>query len=517
LLSKKRTSKQIKHLIIMPLSFLFLAASLIWTAFRESQAWYLWISLAVLIFTIRHYYYEKKTMAAQSRNQKLSEERIRHMVHYDDLTGLPNRRQFRERLAEHLSEPETVKQGLAVFCLDIDQFQLINESLGHDYGDILLLQTAERLTRIVGPQDLVARMDADKFALYFPRVQTAEAAYGIAGRMMDVLKMPFQLQDYRIHVTASIGIALADQVKLKAEDLIRGADVAMARAKENGKNTYMLFTPSMSKRTIERLKLEQDLREALTDGQFTLHYQPQIDVVNGQLIGFEALLRWNHPELGLIPPGQFIPIAEENGMIDAIGEWVIREACRQNKVWLDAGYDVVPISVNLSTKQFQQPGLEGKIRSILQETGLDPKYLGLEITESVMMNIEQATQCLTEMKRLGAHISIDDFGTGYSSLGYLKQLPVDRLKIDRSFVRDVLSDPNDAAIVSMIIAMAHHLNLKVIAEGVETEEQKNYLLQNFCTEVQGYLYGPPLNASAIEEYLRNSVYKKAAGQNNTVH
>jgi diguanylate cyclase (GGDEF)-like protein len=511
-LSTKRSFKKIKQFVLVPLSILFLAASLIWAASRDSRPWYLWVSVAMLVFLILHYFAEKRDHTAESRRQKLTEERIRHLVYYDDLTGLPNRRQFRERLAKQLALPETATDGLAVFYLDIDQFQLVNESLGHDYGDILLLQAAERLSQIVGPQDLIARMDGDQFAFYFARVGTEEAAYAKAERIMELLKDPFQLQDYRIHATASIGIALSERDSLRAEDLIRGADVAMARAKEHGRNTYMLFTHSMSRRTMERLKLEQEMREALANGQFTLYYQPQINVVDGKLIGFEALLRWVHPELGLISPGRFIPIAEENGMIDAIGEWVIREACRQNKAWLDAGFEIVPISVNLSTKQFRQHGLGDKIRSILQETGLDPQYLGLEITESVMMNIEQASQCLTEMKRLGVHISIDDFGTGYSSLGYLKQLPVDRLKIDRSFVRDVLKDPNDAAIVGMIIAMAHHLNLKVIAEGVETEEQKNYLLAHFCTEVQGYLYGPPMHASAVEETWRNRVYWTEAGE-----
>lgn len=420
------------------------------------------------------------------------------MAYYDDLTGLPNRRQFRERLSEQLGPSAVQGEGFAVFYMDIDRFKLVNDSLGHDFGDILLLHVAERLTRVVGPRDFVARMEGDEFALFFPSTPSPEKAFEIASSILNILDSPFFLQDYQIHVTASIGIALYDEKQAyRAEDLMRGADVALSRAKEGGKNTYQLFNALMNQRSMERLQLEQDLRQALVGREFSLHYQPQVHALTGEVIGFEALLRWMHPERGMIPPDQFIPIIEENGMIDAIGDWVIREACRQNKAWQDEGYPQVPVSVNVSTRQFQQGGLTGRIQAILDEIGLDPRYLGVELTESVMMNQDQAYDCLETMKELGVHISIDDFGTGYCSLSYLKRLPIDKLKIDRSFVNDVLDDPNDAAIVSTIIAMARHLNMRVIAEGVETEEQKEYLLRQDCYEVQGYVYSPALSADDV--------------------
>lgn len=424
------------------------------------------------------------------------------MVYYDDLTGLPNRRQFREKLSAELKQCAQAKESVAVFYMNIDRFKFVNDSLGHDYGDILLLHVAERLTHVVGKDDFVARMEGDEFAFYFKSVHSEELAAPIAKRILEMLEAPFQLKDYQIHITASIGIAIVNDHHLKAEDLIRCADMALSRAKESGKNTYKLYTDVMNDRTIERLNLEHDLRQAMKNGEFVLHYQPQVHMLTGAIIGFEALLRWIHPQKGLIPPYVFIPLSEEIGMIDQIGEWAIREACRQNKMWQDAGYDCVPVYVNISTRQFMHSNLSEKVAKILQETKLDPQFLGLEITESVMMDYEHASESLNELKQLGVHISIDDFGTGYCSLGYLKKLPIDKLKIDRSFVDDVLDDPNDAAIVSMIIAMAKHLNLSVIAEGVETEDQKTYLVNQDCVEVQGFLYSPALSAQDIERQWR---------------
>lgn len=489
---------RIKLRILMPASLCYMAVSLGWALLHYPNPWYLLLNGVILAFFIHQYISEMKVRAAERAQQHRSEQRIRHMAYYDDLTGLPNRRQFRERLSEQLESSVIQRDGLAVFYMDIDRFKLVNDSLGHDFGDILLLHVAERLTRVVGPQDFVARMEGDEFALFFLSTGNQEKAFEIATSILNILDSPFLLQDYQIHLTASIGIALYDEERAaRAEDLMRGADVALSRAKEGGKNTYQLFTDLMNQRSMERLQLEQDLRQAMARGEFSLHYQPQVHAVTGEVIGFEALLRWTHPERGRISPDQFIPIVEENGMIDAIGDWVIQEACRQNKAWQDEGYPKVPVSVNVSTKQFQQSGLAARIQFILHEVGLDPCYLGLELTESVMMNQEQAYECLKSMKELGVHISIDDFGTGYCSLSYLKRLPIDKLKIDRSFVNDVLVDPNDAAIVATIIAMARHLNLRVIAEGVETEEQKQYLLRQDCHEVQGYVYSPALTADEV--------------------
>lgn len=488
----------------MWVSQILMVISLLWATMFFPKWWYICFNAIVIVLMIYQSISEKKNRSAELQQQKRSEERIRHMVYYDDLTGLPNRRHFREQLSTELKQCVEKKESVAVFYMDIDRFKFINDSLGHDYGDILLLHVAERLTHVVDKDDFVARMEGDEFALFYKHVHSEELADLIARRILATLEAPFTLKDYHIHISASIGIAIAAGEKLKAEDLMRGADMALSRAKENGKNTYRLYTDVMNTSTLERLKLEHDLRKAMKNGEFELHYQPQVHSETGKIIGFEALLRWFHPEQGLISPGVFIPLAEEIGIIEQIGEWAILEACKQNKAWQDAGYEAVTVSVNISTQQFKYSNLTETVAQILQETQLDPQYLGLEITESVMLDYDYASTCLNDLKKLGVHISIDDFGTGYCSLGYLKKLPIDKLKIDRSFVDDVLEDPNDAAIVSTIIAMAKHLNLSVIAEGVETEGQKTYLYNQDCVEVQGYLYSPAVSAKEIEQQWKTT-------------
>lgn len=430
-------------------------------------------------------------------------ERIRYMSYYDDMTGLPNRKMFVERLEELLEATKSHQIGVVVAYLDLDRFKLVNDSFGPEFGDILLMQVAERLTRIVSESDVVARMDGDEFALYFANVNSREEAMQKGGLIIKVLEEPFVLQDHPFHLTASIGISMNNELHDDAKLLIKKADIALSLVKNKGKNNYKLYSSDMTSQSLERLTLQHDLRKAMLDGEFVLHYQPQIKMQTGQIVGAEALIRWNHPTRGLVPPDVFIPLAEENGLIVPIGEWVLEEACRQNKAWQDAGLPSIPISVNLSMRQFLLQNLNEKVDIVLKKTGLDAKYLDLEITESMTMDVEYASNCLMELRKLGVGISIDDFGTGYSSFSYLKDFSINRLKIDRSFVRDIMLDPSAAAIVASIIAMAHNLNLQVIAEGVESEEQVHFLKEHLCDEIQGYYYSPPVPVSVLQKLLED--------------
>jgi diguanylate cyclase (GGDEF)-like protein/PAS domain S-box-containing protein len=437
--------------------------------------------------------------------RKRMENRIRHMAYYDDLTGLPNRRLFREKLEEVMVAARAHNGGAAVLYLDIDRFKLVNDSFGHDYGDMLLMQVAERFVRCIGDEDFVARTEGDEFAMFYSGITAKEQLEQLAEGIYRSLEQPFQIGQFQIHITASIGIAhyLGEQGET-ADLMMKYADIALSRAKETGKNTHQIFNSDMNKISLTKLTLESELRHAIRNNEFMLVYQPQIHLETGSVVGMEALIRWNHPMRGLVSPGDFIPIAEETGLIVPIGEWVLMEACRQNKQWQDVGLPAVPVSVNLSMRQFLQHDLKGKINAVLEDTQLPAQFLELEITESMTMDVEFATSSLRELKSLGVQISIDDFGTGYSSLHFLKKFPIDKLKIDRSFVRDVMCDPNDAAIVATIISMTHHLNLLVIAEGVETREQMHFLRDNQCNLIQGYWYSPPLPAQDMQNILKQS-------------
>jgi len=432
--------------------------------------------------------------------KRQTEERIKHMAYYDDLTGLPNRRLFRDLVAEYLLSAEDATR-IYVALLNVDRFKVVNGSLGQDIGDMLLLQLADRLHRSVSDFGAAARMEGDEFGIVFRDDGGAVRPRELARRINEQLDEPFSIQEYTLHITTSMGIA-EGAAGADESVLLRNAGIALSKAKEKGKNGYELYTPEMDALYLSKFTLENDLRKAIQDGEFILVYQPQVHIPSFEIVGTEALIRWRHPERGLVSPGDFIPLAEETGLIVPLSEWVIREACRQNRAWQREGLPPIPVSVNLSVRQFLQPNLTERVAAILQETDLAPEYLELEITESMTMDVEFATATLMRLKELGLRISIDDFGTGYSSLNYLKSFPVDKLKIDRSFVRDIMDDPNDAAIVKTIITMAHHLNQTVIAEGVETEEQLAYLHTYGCDELQGYLYSPPLNPAQLRERLQ---------------
>ncbi|WP_227775097.1 GGDEF domain-containing phosphodiesterase [Paenibacillus sp. NAIST15-1] len=432
------------------------------------------------------------------------EERIRYMAYYDDMTGLPNRRMFMQRLEESLEMAAHASFSIAVLYMDLDRFKRINDTFGTDFGDMLLMQIADRLLRSMTENDVIARMEGDEFICFMTNAGSEEEVKERVRQLLSVFEEPFELNDIPVHVTMSIGVKLIhEDMRIHDAGLaVQQADYALSRVKELGKNGYLFFVPEMNDRPLERITLEHDMRKALTRGEFELYYQPQVDMSTYRIVGMEALVRWNHPERGLIPPGEFISLAEENGFIVALGTWIMEEACRQNKQWQDKGLERIPVSVNLSVRQFEMNNLTETVQEVLQRTGLEPQYLDLEITESMTMEVSRASQTLRKLKDMGVAISIDDFGTGYSSLHYLKNFPIHRLKIDRSFVRDLQQDPNDAAIVSAIIALGHNMNMQVIAEGVETKEQLVFLQNNQCDNIQGYYFSPPLPRSGFESLFR---------------
>ncbi|REE78658.1 PAS domain S-box-containing protein/diguanylate cyclase (GGDEF)-like protein [Paenibacillus taihuensis] len=441
-----------------------------------------------------------------------TQKQINYLAYHDDLTGLPNRRFFTAHIEELLSCRVNENSIFAVMFLDLDSFKKINDTLGHNNGDILLKLVAERLKACChAPNQLVSRMGGDEFTILLEEMTDHNEAIHVAEEIIQAFEKPFAVDGYEFYITASIGIAFYPQDGRNVEMLMKNADIALYRMKDDGKNNYTIFKP-IPNSGIERLTLENSIRKALQLNEFVLYYQPKIDTLTGQIIGTEALVRWNHPTLGLIPPGKFIPIAEETGLIVPLGEWVLRTACSQNKIWKEKGYPPMSVSVNLSSRQFSKHNLVESIKEILLETRIDPQYLELEITESMTMNVEVAIEVLGRLKELGIQICIDDFGTGYSNLYYLKLFSIDRLKIDQSFVRDIMTDSNDANIVATIIAMAHNLGIDVIAEGVETKEQLDFLRSQGCHEVQGFYYHPPLPAEQIEQLLLKTLSMKPTSQ-----
>jgi len=436
--------------------------------------------------------------------RRATEERIRHLAYYDALTGLPNRSLLQDRLAKALASARRRRERVALLFFDLDRFKTINDSLGHSVGDLLLKEVAKRLEKWAREQDTVARLGGDEFVVVLTAVKEIADAAVAADRLMKVMPAELVVQRQLLTVTCSLGISVFPDHGTDGETLLKNADAAMYCAKDNGRNNLQFFTQEMNSRVVERLTLESGLRLALEKKELFLVYQPQWDVATGKITGAEALLRWQHPELGLVPPDRFIPIAENSGLILPIGEWVLRTACAQARQWQDEGLPPLPVAVNVSAVQFRQESFPELIRSVLHETGLPAQYLELELTEGLLLSSADVTlSLLQELKEMGVKLSIDDFGTGYSSLSYLKHLPVYKLKIDRSFVRDLAVDPDDAAITGTIISMAKNLHLRVIAEGVENEEQMSFLRQHNCDEVQGYYFSRPLAAADFAEKLRS--------------
>ncbi|HUW50647.1 MAG TPA: EAL domain-containing protein [Sulfuricella sp.] len=436
--------------------------------------------------------------------RKAAEERINYLAHHDALTGLPNRTLLNDRIGQTLAACQYQHHKAALLLIDLDRFKNINESLNHDFGDHLLQLVAERLGGCIRALDTLARSGGDEFVVLMSEVHNLGEISVMAKAILTAMNQPFQVEGQEIIITSSIGISVYPDDGDDTQTLLKNADVAMYRAKEQGRNNCQFYTQNMNVRTFETLVLENSLRHALKLQQFELHYQPQLDIASGTIIGMEALIRLHHPELGMVPPANFIPIAEETGLIVPIGEWVIQQACIQTKAWHDLGYDDLHVAVNLSARQFRQPGLVQTVEKALADSGLPPARLELELTESILMqDTEETLATLLRLKDMGVQLSIDDFGTGFSSLGYLKRFNLDKLKIDQSFVRDITSDPNDLAIARAVIALGHSLNLKVIAEGVETAEQLALLRENGCDEMQGYYFSRPRPAGEIPQLLQD--------------
>ncbi|MEX0737894.1 MAG: EAL domain-containing protein [Pseudohongiella sp.] len=434
------------------------------------------------------------------------------LAFYDPLTGLENRRLFRDRLEQELKHLRRNKKAMALLFLDLDQFKRINDTLGHDAGDELLCTVAQRLRDCVREEDIVARLGGDEFTILLANIKNADDAGLVARKILRSLLEPVTLSTQEVTVSCSIGITVAPEDSMNASILMRNADLAMYRAKDQGRNNFQYFTDDMNIESLARMSLENELRIAVSNEDFVVHFQPQIDMSRGRICGYEALVRWRHEQVDVIPPDRFIPVAEETGLIIKVGEIVLRQACLQLKALQASGITDQTVAVNLSARQFRDHNLVQMVRRVLTETGLEPQWLELEITESMLMdNISQAINILSELKALGVAIAIDDFGTGYSSLSYLTQLPVDKLKIDRSFISNLPDSPRHSAITTAIIAMAQRLRLQVVAEGVETEPQASFLTDHQCNILQGFLFCHPVSAEDLPHHIAHMKGRFSAG------
>jgi len=441
-----------------------------------------------------------RTQGLEAANQKL-----RHLATHDPLTGLPNRVLLDDRLQQAIVHADRDMRSFALLVCDLDRFKLINESLGHRAGDELLQEVARRLATVTRAADTLARLGGNEFVLIGTSIGDADDAAGLAARVMDVLQAPVRIAAIDIYVSPSIGIAMYPDDGVTMQALLTRADAAMHSAKQHGRGNFRRYAPGMDAGIEDRVQLESDLHHAVALNQFELYYQPKVDTQTGEVRSAEALIRWIHPMRGIVSPAEFIPLAEECGLIGEIGGWVIREACRQTRVWQIDGVPALRVSVNLSASQFRDSGLLDLIRSALDDAGLEPRYLEVELTESaVMSDPEKSIDILEHLSAMGVLVSVDDFGTGYSSMSYLRRFPIDKLKIDRVFIDEIVSRPEDASIVRAIVSLAHSLRLKVVAEGVETPAQLDFLKTAGCDEYQGYHFSRPLPAADFERLMREA-------------
>jgi diguanylate cyclase (GGDEF)-like protein/PAS domain S-box-containing protein len=432
--------------------------------------------------------------------RKAAEERIQYLAHHDTLTGLYNRFSLEDRLSQAIVQARREQGQLALLFIDLDRFKLINDSLGHHVGDQLLIEVGRRLQGAVRESDIISRLGGDEFLVVLTNIRDSMAAAGMAEKILERLGDTHEIDGRQLSSSASVGISIFPDDGQDGDALMKHADTAMYHAKEQGRNNYQFFTATMNAEAQERIALEHDLRTALIEQQFELYYQPKWETADGRLSGVEALIRWNHPERGLVSPMKFIPIAEEVDLISELGQWVLTEACRQQARWHASGARNLTMAVNLSPKQLRHPALVDRVQGVMQAYGIGDGMLELEVTETAAMsNAEFAVKQLEAMRRVGVNLAIDDFGTGYSSLAYLKSFPIQTLKLDRSFVSGIENDPNDAAICAATIALAHNLGLKVVAEGVETEAQRSFLIEHMCDFLQGYLLSRPLPAEEVEK------------------
>lgn len=478
------------HLLLAPVSL-------------TSQALRSYLDRKILSSLPTHYRDEAGTlMANTTRTLRSLDEAIEYMTNYDNVTGLPNRDLFQLRLQQAIAKTQQHNQQLALIALDLDNLKQINSTLGRKVGDLLLRSVAQRLSACLQKTDIIARLGGDDFGILRTELTTSDNLNLLSQDLLAVLAKPFSLFGKEVYASACVGITLYPFDGATAEQLLQNADVAVHQARQQEHYSYQFYSEQMNERLQRRLALEEQMRYALRRGELFLHYQPRIDLESNCPLAAEALLRWQNPQLGMVSPAEFIPIAEENGLIIPIGEWVLRSACMQNRNWQRAGLPPLRVSVNLSALQFKQENLLDTIDRVLEETGLDPAYLELEVTESLLVeNVEQAIVTLQQLKDRGIALALDDFGTGYSSLNYLQKFPIDTLKIDRSFVEGVASNPDDAAIAKGIIALARSLQLNITAEGVETLEQLNYIKVHGCHEAQGYYFSKPMSAYSLVDFL----------------
>jgi len=447
----------------------------------------------------------ERKMAEDALREQQS--RLNYMAFHDALTGLPNRSLFYDRIHHGLARAKRSNYKLALMLLDLDRFKYINDSLGHDAGDLLLKAFAQRLMESVRDMDTVARLGGDEFVVVLEGIHDADDVNFVANKILTTLARPLNIHGHEISSTVSIGVSIYPEDGTDTDTLLKHADIAMYKAKEAGKNNYQFYAEGMNATAVNFLLLENDLRRAIEQEQLTLYYQPQVDLQTGSLMGVEALVRWVHPERGLVSPAHFIPLAEETGLIVPLGDWVLRAACRQQKAWIQSGKYVGKVAVNLSPRQFRQKNFPEKVAEILLECELPAKYLELEITEgSAMEHAGETINQLNQLNQMGLSLAIDDFGTGYSSLAYLKRFPIQKLKIDRSFIHDIHVDQNDAAIAKSIIGLAHNMMLNVVAEGVENEQQAEWLRQRGCDQAQGFLFAKPLPVEQLESYFSGGTF-----------